>query len=138
MSTTTRSASGCTVIVEQTIVGSDLAVDLGHAVFYNGGQIVISGIAGLAHLEKNIGIHGRAAQLRMIGVQTALPEAVDCVQIYQMHQLFIVPDLNLLHLVRSAEAVKKVQEGHAAFNGSQVGDSAQIHDFLRLEEASMA
>ncbi len=72
----------------------------------------------------------------MIRVQSALTECVDCVVIDQIIEIFVIPHLNLLDFVRSAEAVEEVDERKASLDCSAVSDRGQIHNFLygRLAE----
>ena len=66
----------------------------------------------------------------MLGVQGTGTELLDSVHVNHLGQIVIVPDLDLLDLVRGPEAVEEVDKGHPALDGGQVGHSAQIHDLL--------
>ena len=66
----------------------------------------------------------------MLGVQGAIAEGLDSVHVAHFLQILIVPNLDLLDLVGGAEAVEEVQEGNAALDGGQMGNRAQVHDFL--------
>ena len=57
-------------------------------------------------------------------------ERTDRVHVNHLGQVVIVPNRDLLDFVGGAEAVEEVQEGNAALDGCQVGNRAQVHDFL--------
>ena len=68
----------------------------------------------------------------MFGVQGVLAERVDRIHVHELLHVVIVEAFDLLDLVRSSETVEVVQERHSALDGGQVGDSAHVHDFLRV------
>ena len=61
-----------------------------------------------------------------------LAERLNGIHVAHFLQILVIPDSDLLDLVGGTEAVEEVDEGNAAFDGGQVGDSAQIHDFLHV------
>ena len=123
---------GSTVVVEGLVVGADLLVDLVHVFYHDLGNRVIVGVACLSCLEEDIVVLGGTAGDRMLGVQRAAAEFLDRIPIEHVSQIGIIPFLDLLDLVRGAEAVEEVQEGHSALDGGQVSDGGEIHTFLRI------
>ena len=83
-------------------------------------------------LEEDIAVLVRAAHHGALGVESALAERVDSVHVGHFLEILIVPDLDLLDLVRGSEAVKEVDERNSALDGSQMRDSREIHDLLRV------
>ncbi len=67
----------------------------------------------LAVLEMSIGILGDAPLVRALRIERALPKSGHRFPVNQLFDLFIINNLYLLHFMRSAETVKKVQEGNA-------------------------
>ena len=45
-------------------------------------------------------------------------------------EVIVVEDFDFLDFMGGAEAVEEVDEGDAAFDGGEVGDGAEVHDFL--------
>ena len=121
---------GCAVVVEQVVVGADLGIDLGHVLLDDGGQSVIDRVAGLTMLEEDVAVLVGTAHLGVLGVQRVLAELLDSLHVAHFLQVGVVPLLDLLILVRGAEAVEEVQEGNVALDGAQVCDRGQVHDFL--------
>ena len=66
----------------------------------------------------------------MVGVQCASAELIDCIHIDHVSQILVIPDSNLLDLVRSTESVEEVDERNSAFDCCKVSNRSQIHDFL--------
>ena len=122
---------GSAIVVEGLIVGADLLVDLVHVVNNNLGHGVVILVASLAGLEEDIAVLSLAAEHRMLGVQGAAAELIDSVPIQQVAQILVIPNLDLLDLVRGAEAVEEMEEGYTALDRGEMGYSAQIHDLLR-------
>ncbi len=68
----------------------------------------------------------------MLRVQAALTEGIDRIHVDHLGQIVIIPDGDLLDLVRGTEAVKEVQERNAALDGGQMRHRGQIHNFLHV------
>ena len=81
-------------------------------------------------LEEGVVVLVAALGGAMVGVQGAGAECGHSIHIHHVSQIGIVPNGQLLNLVRGTETVKEVQEGNAAFDGSQMSHRSQIHDFL--------
>ena len=123
---------GSAIVVEGLVVGAQLGVDLVHVLLNDGGELVVVLVAGLAVLEEDVAVLVGAAHHGTLGVQRALAERLDGVHIHHIGQILVVPDLDLLDLVGGPEAVKEVHEGHAALDGGQMGDGAQVHNLLGI------
>ena len=83
-------------------------------------------------LEEDIAVLVRAAHYGALGVESSLAESLNSVHIAHFLEILIVPDLDLLDLVRGAEAVEEVDEGNSALDRCKVSNSAEIHNFLRV------
>ena len=121
----------CTVVVEQLVLPTRQLADLFHVVLHRLGDGRHLLVARLAALEENVGVDGSTASGGVLRVQRVAAERPQCVHIHQRTQLLIVQRLDLLDLVAGTEAVKEMQEGHPAVDGTQMRHRTQIHDLLR-------
>ena len=83
-------------------------------------------------LEENISVLVRAAHYGMLGVESALSERLNSVHVAHLLEVLVVPDLDLLYLVRGTEAVEEVDEGNASLDCREMSNGAEIHDLLRV------
>ena len=83
-------------------------------------------------LEEDITVLVRAAHYGTLGVESALSERLNSVHVAHLLEVFVIPDLDLLYLVRGTEAVEEVDEGNASLDCSEVRNSAEVHDLLRV------
>ena len=120
------------VVVEQLVVGADLGIDLRHVLLDQLRHGVVVLVGRLTVLEEDVAVFMAAAHLRMLRVQTALTEGIDRIHVHHISQIIIIPDGDLLDLVRGTEAVKEVQERNTALDGGQMRHGGQIHDFLHV------
>ena len=120
------------VVVEQLVVGADLGIDLAHVLLDQIRHGVIIFIGRLTVLEEDIAVFVAAAHLRMLRVQAALTEGIDRIHVHHLGQIVIIPDGNLLNLMRGPETVKEVQERDAALDGGQMRHRGQVHNFLHI------
>ena len=120
------------IVVEQVIAGAKLLVDLVHVGLNNGGQSVIGLVASLTMLEEDVAVLMGAACMRMLRIEGVIAERLDSVHVEHVLQIVEVPNSNLLNLVRSAEAVKEVQERNLALNSCKVSNGCEIHYFLDI------
>ena len=118
------------VVVEQLVIGAELLVDLLHVVLDYAGDGLVILVRSLAVLEEDVAVLVAAAHLRMLGVQGAGAELLDGLHVAHRSEVLVIPDGDLLNLVRGTEAVKEVQEGDAALDGGEVGDGGEVHDLL--------
>ena len=66
----------------------------------------------------------------MLGRQGTGTELAQGLLVHEVTHSVLLQELHLLVLVRSAESVEEVDEGHSALNGSQVSHSTQVHNLL--------
>ncbi len=122
----------CAVIVEQLVVGAELGVDLAHILLNDARDSVIILVRSLAVLEEDVAVLVGTAHDSALGVQGALAERIDRVHVAHLGEVVIIPDLDLLDFVGGTEAVKEVDERHAALDGGEVRNRGEIHDLLRV------
>ena len=118
------------VIVEESVFTSGDFADFVHVVFHNsryGGVVVV---ARLAVLEEDIGVFGRASSNRFVGVHGAATELCQRIHIDERTQVFHVHCLDLLNLVRCAEAVEEIHERNSALDSAQVSHTGEVHNLL--------
>ena len=123
------------VVVEELVVGADFDIDLVHILLNDGGQRVVVGVGGLLGLEEDVGVLGGAMQHRMLRVQGAGAECLDSIPVKHLAEVLVVPDLDLLDLMRGPEAVEEMDERNAALDGREVCDGAEVHRFLHARRA---
>ena len=83
-------------------------------------------------LEEDISVFMRAAHYGALGVESALSERLNSVHIAHLFEILIVPDLNLLNLMRGAESVEEVDERNTTLDSREMRDCAEIHNLLRV------
>ena len=66
----------------------------------------------------------------MLGVECAVAEALNCLEIAQLCHVFVLNELYLLYFVRCAEAVKEVHERNARLDRAQMSYESEVHNFL--------
>ena len=81
-----------------------------HRSFHDAGRAVVIAVYRFTALKINIRILRRAANERMVGVERPAAVSDNKSIIYHGPDLFIAEQLQLIHFVRSAEAIKKVDE----------------------------
>ena len=59
-------------------------------------------------------------------------ECLNGIHIAHLREVIIIPNGNLLNLMRSTETVKEVEERNLALNGGQMGDRSKIHNLLDI------
>ena len=123
---------GSTVVVEQLIVGTELFVYLAHILLdYLGDGFVIL-IGGLTVLEEDISVLVRAAHGGMLGVECSVTESLDGVHVAHFLKIFVIPNGDLLNLVRGTEAVEEVHKRNSAFNCGKMSNGSKVHDLLNI------
>ena len=123
---------GSAVVVEQLVVGAELFVDLAHVLLNDLGDGVVVLVGGLTVLEEDISVLVGAAHGGVRGVECSLAECLNGVHVAHVLEVLVVPDSDLLDLVRGAEAVKEVEEGNAALDGCKVSNWSEVHDLLNV------
>ena len=131
------------VVVEEVVLAARYLADLRHVVLDDAGQSVVEAVVGLAHLEVDVGVLHGAAHHRVLGVQRLGAELRQRLAVEQRGERLVGHRLDLVYLVRGAEAVEEVHEGDAPLYRREVRDAADVHDFLHaagreLREAALA
>ena len=121
---------GSAVVVEQVVLAAGDFADGGHVAFDNLGHGLVVFVGGFAVLEEDVGVLGSTAGDWLVGVEGAVAEVGQGVLVKEGGESVAVDFLNLLNLMRGAETVKEVDEGDAALDGGEVGDTGQIHYLL--------
>ncbi|GFI56242.1 hypothetical protein IMSAG013_01298 [Clostridiales bacterium] len=120
----------CAVVVECLVISTQLLVYFIKVFIHDSRQFVIITVACFTMLEEDVAVFSRTAEHRMFRIERTAAERVDCVHIYHFLQIFVIPCFDLLDLMRGAETVKEVQERNAAFNGCQMCNGTEVHNFL--------
>ena len=121
---------GCAVVVEETVVGAELFVYLIHIFLDDSRELLVVGVARLAVLEEDIAVFGRTAENGVIGIERACAELLDGIPIDHILEILKLPDVDLLDLVRGAEAVKEVKYGNSALDSGKMSHGTEVHDLL--------
>ena len=103
----------CSVIVEEAVFATGELVDLFHVFLHDGGHFVVEAIASLAVLEEVVGVLSHTARHGVHRVQGAGAELGQCLLIDERGEILVVELLDLLDLVRGAEAVEEADERDA-------------------------
>ena len=122
----------CAVVIKELIICTDFLVYLLHICFGSGNSVVVILVTSLSVLEENIGVLGRTAKNRSFRIQCSCSEICNILHIKHILKVCIVPNLNLLYLVRSAEAVEEVKERNTALQGCKVSNCAEVHNLLNI------
>ena len=68
----------------------------------------------------------------MLRVKRTFTERTYIVHVAHLFEVLVIPDIDLLDLVRGTEAVKKVYDRDAALYGCKMSDCTEVHNFLRV------
>jgi hypothetical protein len=117
-------------VLEQPVLASGQGGEAVHDALHDTGRDGVIGVDGLAALEIDIRVLRGAAQLGMIRIQGALAMGLDPLFVDQGADGLDRQALDLVDLVRGAEAIEEVQEGQAAFERGGLGDERKIHRLL--------
>ena len=120
---------GAHIVKEMILTTHDLGKAV-HGLLHDLGRGHIVLVHRLAGREEHVGVLGGAAQNGVIGRHGPGAMLQHVLVIDHRAHLFLVKDLNLLNLVRGAEAIEKVQERHAGFQGRGLGDESHVSGFL--------
>ena len=119
------------VILVGGVVTACQFVDLVHIVGHDAWDGVIVAVGCLASLEESLAGSRGTTDAGVLRVQAVTAEGVDLVEIHQGTQIFIIQDIDFLHLVGGAETIKEVHECVTRLNSGQMRHHAQIHSLLR-------
>ena len=118
------------VVIEEAVFATGELVDLFHIFLHDGGHFVVEAIASLAVLEEVVGVLSHTARHGVHRVQGAGAELGQGLLIDERSEILVVELLDLLDLVRGAEAIEEAHEGDARLEGGQVGHTGQVHHLL--------
>ena len=127
---------GRAVVVEEMVLTARDLRHLRHCLFNELGNGIVVAVDRLAALEVDVWVLCRTAYCRMVRVECTAAELIDRIPVENLREIGIVHDLDLLNLVRSAEAIKEVDERNASLDGNEMRHRSEIHDLLhaRLSE----
>ena len=121
---------GRAVIIKRMILAACQLTDPAHIISHDSRQLLMIPVAGLLGLEENVGILRRALYSGVAGIQRTRTEGTQRLLIDHTSQIVIIPDLDLLLLMRGTEAVKEMQERQTALDSRQMCHGGQIHSLL--------
>ena len=81
-------------------------------------------------LEEDVSVLVGASHVGMFGVQGVGAEFLDGLHVTHVLEVLVIPDGNLLNLVRGPESVEEVDEGNLSAEGGEMGHRGEVHDFL--------
>jgi len=117
-------------IVEEVVAAAGGFSDLVHVFLNDARKSVVLLVGGLAALEVDVRILGGHLGIRGVGTQRAVAEALDILHIDHRLHVREVEQLDLLELVRGAEAVEEGEERNFALQRRQVGDEREVVGLL--------
>ena len=122
----------CAIIVKQMIVTAGQAGNVIHISLHNVRNSQIEWVGCFAMLEIYIRIFSGSADNRMVRSHGMFSETGQCLFVDQRFQFIIIEDFYLLDFMTGTESIKEIDEWYTAFDGCQMGNSGQIHNFLRI------
>ena len=128
------------VVVEEMVLAARDLREVSHGLLDELWQRIVEAVGRFTRLEVDVRVRRGAAQDRVVRVQRAATEGLDGIPVEKLCEVFVVDRLDLLDLVRRAEAVEEVDERHAALDGDEMCDDREVHDLLdaRLGEHGAA
>ena len=128
------------VVVEEMMLAARDLCEVSHGLLDELWQCIVEAVGCFTRLEVDVRVRRGAAQDRVVRVQRAAAEGLDGIPVEKLCEVFVVDRLDLLDLVRRAEAVEEVDERHAALDGDEMRDGREVHDLLdaRLGEHGAA
>ena len=117
-------------VVKRLVAPAGEIADLLHGGNDDPRDLEIKGVGGLAALEVDVRVLGRATQLGPLGVGAPRPELRHGLEVDELRHVLDVDEGDLLDLVRGAEPVEEVHEGQARLDGGQMRHQAEVHDLL--------
>ncbi len=120
---------GCADVVEQVVVPAEQSGELVHRLLHDARTGVVELVAGLAGLEEDVGVLGRAAESGIFGRERPGTVGGDQIHVDHLRHLRVGQLLDLVHFMRDAEAVVEVQERQAGLERRRVGNEGHV---LRL------
>ncbi len=117
-------------VIERPIAAPGQVADLLHGRIHHARNFQVVRICRLAALKVDIGILGRAPQLRPLRVGPSRPEFGNRIEVGQPRHVLVIDEGDLLDFVGGAEPVEEVHEGHTRFDRRQMGGETEIHHLL--------
>ena len=113
ISTMTRSASGRTGVLDQSVAAAGSRLEARHRCVDHIGHALIEEVGGLAHLEVDIRVLRRPTDERMVRVER--PPAVRGHEavVHERPEIVVREQLDAVDLVRGAEAIEEVEKRYA-------------------------
>ena len=90
---------GRAVVVEHVVLAACHAGDLRHDALDHIGQLVVGGVVRFAHLEVHVAVLYGGAQHRVLGVESARPEALERLGIHERGELLGVGHIDARELM---------------------------------------
>ena len=118
------------IIVEEVILTTCDLRDLAEVVLNNLGHLVVVLVASLTMCEEGLGVLGCTAGNRTLRRKSTVAEGLDICGVNKRTDVLLVHNLNLVILVRGAESVEEVHEGHPSLKSSEVRHSCEVHNLL--------
>ncbi len=101
-----------------------------HVAVNDGWNSFVMRVRGFATLVVNVRILSSTADVWVLRIHSTLTELFNLFPVYQIGDVVVVDDFNLLDFVGSTETVKEVAEWYACFNGRKVCHESHVHGFL--------
>ena len=123
---------GRAFILEQPVLSSGQFSEAIHRLRQNAGNRGVIGADGLARLKERVGVLRRTADEGMFGIQPAV--AVRAHQIVRDHRphRIVIDEVERVQLVRRAEAVEEMNEGHPCLQRRRFGDQCGVVRLLHI------
>ena len=120
----------CSIVVEQLVISTDLSVNFVHVLLYDCRKSIVVWVTCLSCLEEDIRVLSGTSLTWMVRIQCVITKCLDSVHICHIFQVFIVPCLNLLDLVRCTESVEEVNERNFSLDCCKMCYRSKVHNFL--------
>ena len=119
-----------TIVAEELVLAACALANGSHVLLYDSGNGIVVAVAALAMSKECLGILGHTLCLRMLRRESTGTELAEGLLIHEIANIVLFKELNLLILVRGAEAVEEVDEWHTSLECSKMSNSAEVHHFL--------
>ena len=118
------------MVVEQFVVCSDLSVNFVHVFLYDCRHSIVVWVTCFTSLEECIRVLSWSSFTWMVRVQCMCTEFLDCILIYEIFQIFVIPCFDLLDFVWCTETIEEVNERNFTFQCCTMCNRCQVHNFL--------
>ena len=103
---------GSAVVVHERVAATGALGQLVEHLLDDGGHCVMEGVGRLAGLEEHVGVLCAAPEHRSLRGEPTRPVVEHVGEAHERPQVLVIEQRDLVDLVRGAEAVEEVQEGH--------------------------